>query len=220
MLRPSWVERVRAELVRRGLPPAYAARLLAELSDHAEELGEGAEYRLGTPEDLAGAAVLAYRSGRLAGRHPVAVFLLLPLIAVVAGLLVHAILVVAALEWLTSVVGQVDHPAVVWAVIASVRLIGYVSPLAVVAGGWLVHLESGRPVGWYLALALLVAGFAALIITGFDPSASSPTGFEVHLVPPNGSHRPAQAVVTGAVGLTLVVLRRIREASAAAAVTL
>jgi hypothetical protein len=214
-----WLERVRAEVVRRGLPPAYADRLLTELYDHAEELGDQAERRLGDPEELARLAVSAYRSGYFAGRHPLATFVVMPVIAVFAGLVIHAVAVVALLEWLAGAFGGTDHPAVVLAAVASVRLIGYVSPLAVVAAGWAVYQGSGRPLGWFLALALQVAGFAALIVTGFDPlSPTSGGNLYVELILPDGLHRAAQAAVTGAVGLSLAVLDRVRRARAFAAV--
>ncbi|AGA24514.1 hypothetical protein [Singulisphaera acidiphila] len=214
-----WLEQVWSEVVRSGLPPAYADRLLTELSDHAEELGDQAEQRLGKAEELAGAAVLAYRSSSFAGRHPLAAFVLLPLLLVVAGLGVHAVVVVASLEGLAWAFGQPDHPVVAWAAIASVRLIGYVSPLAVVIGGWAVYRRCGRPLGWFLALALLVAGFAALIVTGFDPlMPAAPVDLFVKLVPPNELHRVAQAALTGAVGLSFAGLDRVRRVRAFATV--
>ncbi|SIO35297.1 hypothetical protein SAMN05444166_4023 [Singulisphaera sp. GP187] len=210
-----WLERVWSEVVRNGLPPAYADRLLTELSDHAEELGDQAEERLGTAEEIAGAAVLAYRSSSFAGRHPLAAFVILPLLLVVAGLLAHAVVVVASLVGLAWAFGRPDHPVVAWVAIASVRLIGYVSPLAVVIGGWAVYRGCGRPLGWFLTLGLLVAGFAALIVTGFDPlRPAAPVELFVELIPPNELHRVAQAAITGAVGLSFAGLDRIRRARA------
>lgn len=92
-----WLEEVRRESLRRGLPAAYVERLAEELSDHLFDLkeetmrtegavleDEGIESRLGEPGRIAGAAVEArggvLRRSRLAA---FTVFALLPVPALV-----------------------------------------------------------------------------------------------------------------------------------------
>jgi hypothetical protein len=77
-----WFEEVRERLLRRGLPPTYVQRFVAELADHFHDLKEetmGAEAdlvsRLGEPAQVADAAVAAYRRRSFIGRHPAAAFL-------------------------------------------------------------------------------------------------------------------------------------------------
>ena len=76
-----WLDDVLGRLEKRGLPPSYVRRLADELSDHLEDLQEqnmGKEadvsLQLGKPEQVAAAAVAAYRRRSFSGRHPVAAF--------------------------------------------------------------------------------------------------------------------------------------------------
>ena len=82
MDRRRWLERVEAELAGRGLPAGARARLLAELRDHLEDLTEGAdmevERRMGDPAAVA--AAVEHRGW--VRRHPVLVFGLAPVPAV------------------------------------------------------------------------------------------------------------------------------------------
>jgi hypothetical protein len=77
-----WLEEVRKRLVRHSLPPSYVQRFVAELADHFYDLKEetmSAEAdvcsRLGEPEQVADAAVVAYRRRSFLGRHSTAAFL-------------------------------------------------------------------------------------------------------------------------------------------------
>ncbi len=75
-----WLESVRQRLTKHDLPSSYVQRFTEELGDHLEDLkAEGAEAdassRLGEPEQVAQAAVTAYRRRSFLGRHPVAAFL-------------------------------------------------------------------------------------------------------------------------------------------------
>jgi hypothetical protein len=100
-----WIDSVHRELRRRHLPPAYIARLLGELRDHAEDLELHAadiaapavpiQQSLGLPHDVAQAALLEFRQTRFAGRHPILVFVLLPL--PLAALTFFALALAAAL---------------------------------------------------------------------------------------------------------------------------
>ncbi len=75
-----WLNRVRERLVRQLLPPSYVQRFMDELTDHVADLKEegmdqNPASRLGEPEQVAEAAVAAYRQRSFLGRHPVAAFL-------------------------------------------------------------------------------------------------------------------------------------------------
>ncbi len=77
-----WLDEVRRRLARNGLPPTYVQRLVAELTDHFHDLKEetmsteaGVYSRLGAPEQVAAAAIVAYRRRSFLGRHPSAAFL-------------------------------------------------------------------------------------------------------------------------------------------------
>jgi hypothetical protein len=83
-----WLENVRQRLARHALPPAYVERFLGELTDHFHDLKEenmdGDVYsRLGEPEQVAEAAVVAYRQRSFFGKHPAAAFLVFGLSPVV-----------------------------------------------------------------------------------------------------------------------------------------
>jgi hypothetical protein len=89
-----WLDEVLKRLAKRGLPPSYVQRFAEELSDHLEDLTEenmstevDAYSRLGKPEHVADAAVVAYRRRSFLGRHPAAAFLvfgLSPLASLIA----------------------------------------------------------------------------------------------------------------------------------------
>ena len=77
-----WLDEVRRRLAKRGLPPSYVQRFAEELSDHLEDFKEenmsteaDVYSRLGKPEQVANAAVAAYRRRSFLGRHPTAAFL-------------------------------------------------------------------------------------------------------------------------------------------------
>jgi hypothetical protein len=84
-----WLDSVRQRLARHDLPPSYAQRFTEELRDHLEDLKEenmeaDAISRLGEPEQVADNAVAAYRRRSFLGRHPVAAFLVLCVLSILA----------------------------------------------------------------------------------------------------------------------------------------
>ncbi|HEX6987191.1 MAG TPA: hypothetical protein VF170_17565 [Planctomycetaceae bacterium] len=101
-----WLEQMREESLRRGLPPEYVERLAAELSDHLVDLREEAmqreavcddrtiEARLGEPGWVAGVAEAA--RGGLLRRSRLAAFAVFALLPVPALLLLWA---AAGLLW-------------------------------------------------------------------------------------------------------------------------
>jgi hypothetical protein len=82
MANRAWLDEVRRRLEVRELPPEYVRRFTEELSDHLQDIEEEnmskeayASSRLGNPNQVAEAAVAAYRRRGFLGRHPTAAFL-------------------------------------------------------------------------------------------------------------------------------------------------
>lgn len=101
-----WFDDVRRRLAKRGLPPEYVKRFVDELSDHfqdieEENMGKEADVscRLGESEQVAEAAVVAYRRRSFLGRHPlaaIAVFGVSPIVPLLfLGYVSEGILVLA-----------------------------------------------------------------------------------------------------------------------------
>ncbi len=87
----SWLEEVRKQLVKQGLPPTYIQRFVEELADHLADLQEeimrtevDVSSRLGEAAQMADAAVVTYRQRTLIGRHPLLAFGLSPAILLIA----------------------------------------------------------------------------------------------------------------------------------------
>ncbi len=86
-----WLEQVQRELHERKLPPLYVERFLSELSDHifdsmedpmstdARDLHKLAHH-LGTPSEIAATAAKEYRRAHFCRRHPVLMFVALPVV--------------------------------------------------------------------------------------------------------------------------------------------
>ena len=111
MARPQWRDRLREELRKRNLPPAYAARLIEELADHVTDLEQEnpnkdaqmlVEEKLGSPESLAEAAAVELAGRMFAGRHPVLTFLVAPIPATVLTLAAVLLVCLACKSVLTS----------------------------------------------------------------------------------------------------------------------
>jgi hypothetical protein len=175
MVNRPWLEELRGEFSKRRLPPACVERLVAEVSDHWDDLTEESmstetdrEVRLGPPQLVAEAAVCAYRRGGLLGRPLLscAIFVLLPLPVVVAlwlGLLCAA---AGVLEWLSPDKGQhsfagalnssvVDGCIEVIVVLSTAGLAGLFGRLAQRTG------SGGR---WGLTSGLILALVAGLTV--------------------------------------------------------
>src|SRR4051812_27817540 len=87
-----WLSRFRIELARHRLPPPYVERLAQELSDHIHDFMEDRMStdakdlprlgrHLGPPSRVATEAAAEYRRGRFAARHPVLMFILMPILS-------------------------------------------------------------------------------------------------------------------------------------------
>jgi hypothetical protein len=85
-----WLESIRKECARQGLPPSYVERLVSELSDHVTEFNEGSNSMeanerqpsvLGSASEIAAVATSEYRRRRFSGRHPWLAFVIAPTLA-------------------------------------------------------------------------------------------------------------------------------------------
>jgi hypothetical protein len=87
-----WLSRFKVELARHRLPPLYVERLAQELSDHIHDFMEDRmstdakdlsrlSRHLGAPSRVATEAAAEYRRGRFAARHPVLMFILMPILS-------------------------------------------------------------------------------------------------------------------------------------------
>jgi hypothetical protein len=118
-----WLDEVLSRLANQGLPPDYVRRFAEELSDHLEDLksdnnlksGIGKEdamsteadvvSRLGKPEQVATAAVAAYRQRSFPGRHPTAAFLVFA-VSPVAVQIIQFVLCLLAIRLTTMIADQ------------------------------------------------------------------------------------------------------------------
>src|SRR5438552_9831327 len=94
MQHPPGLDDLGARLLKRGAPPRYVGRLIAELAAHREDLvgemlNEGltpesaalrADQRLGDPAVLADAVLTKVRRGSFLGRNPVLSWIVLPVL--------------------------------------------------------------------------------------------------------------------------------------------
>jgi hypothetical protein len=139
-------DELRAELLRRGLPRTYIARLIAELDDHFTDLLEerkttmgaarklqldpqDAQQRLGEPTQLAIFAAEQYHARSFWGRHPWLTYLVAPLPLLVAC-------------WISFALAM-------WAILSGINLVG------THAFGWTE--ESFNPADYLWLQAILVA---------------------------------------------------------------
>lgn len=85
-----WVEELREQLARQGLPPSYIDRLVAELKDHYLDILEedrsmeatgtqGSSDRLGQPAALAEITATEYRRASFCRQYPILTFAVLPI---------------------------------------------------------------------------------------------------------------------------------------------
>jgi hypothetical protein len=98
MANQRWLDEVRERLARQALPPAYIRRFMEELSDHFQDITEetmgteaNAWSRLGESNEVAEAAVRAYRRRSFLGRHPTAAFLVFGVSPVVSQIVLFIV---------------------------------------------------------------------------------------------------------------------------------
>jgi hypothetical protein len=205
MDRQRWLERVEAELAGRGLPAGVRARLLAELRDHLDDLTEGGdmdvEQRMGAPAAVA--AAVEHRGW--VRRHPVLVFGLAPVPAVLLAV-VSYVLVFAGLGYALLAAAGFDDSAPPNGI---ARIVGdalwygiaFVPFLAVTAVfGWLaVRSGAGRWAVVALAQVVILAGVVTVHTTWGDLPEQSTLMVGVGL-PLTGWRQAAQMLLPLALG--------------------
>jgi hypothetical protein len=230
MVKPLWRDRLHEELRKRGLPRAYAARLIEELSDHVTDLEQEnpsmdaqmlVEEKLGSPESLAEAAASELTGRTFAGRHPMLTFLVAPIPAAMITLFGVLLLCLAFKTLVTPVAPVNPNPptAFEWVTAYGIVFVQRFAPFALTA--WLflaMARRAGRP-AWGITACALVAVLAFTFRTGVIP----PTVEHNLLIwfgPPNGLQHWQTGLVQAAVPLVLGLwawLRMTRHAWPASA---
>ena len=182
-----WLDAIKADLTRQGLPPEYIERLMEELNDHAFDLMEEMkmntetthtvtpQQRIGTSDEIAEMATVNYRQTRFAGRHPWLTFFIAPIPTTALMMFVFFLLALGLFEtipWLLGDTWQVEGKAIdQWP--AGLVLLARLLDLAikflpsVLAVIWFCRLarRGGRSIRWALPACLLVAWFSSLLQT-------------------------------------------------------
>ncbi len=175
-----WLDEVRTQLVRRKLPPLYVERLVVELSDHLTDCMEdrmstdakdlhGVFQRLGAPSTVATQAASEYRQARFSRRHPVLMFVVLPIVALPLLWAASIVALISLVKLLGIESGQVTTGEAAWQwanaalPYATVGLL--IAPLAL-AAAFFCRLARRAGVSWRWSLAacalLAVLGGAAM----------------------------------------------------------
>jgi hypothetical protein len=177
-----WLERLRGELARSRMPPAYVERLVLELSDHWSDLMEETmlteteqEERMGQPAIVALTARAAYRRSGWRRLGALALFTLLPLPIWAALALAFVYLCSFLVEsvyscclWLglasrsnESLVAQSVNPNIIPGVVAGITVVSTIAVAALFA--WLAR-KTGQGWQWGLASGIVLAIVAGLTV--------------------------------------------------------
>lgn len=178
-----WLRELRTELVRRKLPPAYVERFVLELSDHLTDLMEdrmstdakdlhGVFDRLGQPDQVALSAATEYRRARFSRRHPLLMFVVLPIFSLPVLWVGYVALMLAAAKFLGLETGKVDTSTRLWqwanAGVPFVVLGMLLVPVAA-AAFFYCRLAARAAVSWQwtLAACVVLALMGGLAMTNF-----------------------------------------------------
>ena len=205
MANQPWLDEVRRRLAKHALPPSYIQRFVEELSDHLEDFKEenmGTEAdvcsRLGEPEQVAKAAVVAYRRRSFLGRHPTAAFLVFA-VSPVATLIATALVVYCTFAVVCVVLWDIAFIDQLWQIETCgflawgvTTLVSIVIPSILVSFLYceLAHyLGIGRK--WIFAACSVLAALAGTVWWCATPGGSSSINSLNILV---GFHNPLQLV--------------------------
>jgi hypothetical protein len=152
---PESLQILRNELVRRGLPRDYVARVTGELADHVDDMAAEAGCsvtsatsvmrpqladRLGDPVRLADGIAREFQRRTFLGRHPWLAFVALPAGAMIAAWVATNVIIVLLVQLLLGMGGAIPSDAWRWAA-------------AIVAGTLAYGMTYGMPVLlWWWAL--------------------------------------------------------------------
>ena len=173
------LERLRCDLLRRGLPFRYVERVIGEWADHLEDsstaqFSKEAEMpqtnplvQLGDESVLADATVLHYRSRTFAGRHPVWTFLVAPIpLLLLCWVGYYALIILGVFatgDEFFHRQSPTRHALVQFFLEASLQFPPIAATMVL---AWLAH-RSGQKLRWFVAACAIVALFAACHHTNF-----------------------------------------------------
>jgi hypothetical protein len=177
-----WLNELRAELARRKLPPLYVERFVLELSDHFSDCMEdrmstdakdlhGVFQRLGSPGQVASSAAQEYRRAKFSRRHPVLMFVLLPVLSlpvlwctsIMAVMLMVKMLGIETGNSTTATAWRVADAAMPFLVVGLM-----VVPVAVAAAFFCrIAARAGVSWRWSLAACCLIAVLGSAAMTQF-----------------------------------------------------
>jgi hypothetical protein len=177
---PHWLHELRTELVRRKLPPLYVERLVSEMTDHFTDCMEdrmstdardlhGVFESFGSPAEVARSAAAEFRKAKFSRRHPVLMFLVLPVLSLPLLWFGKVALVVALIKLFGLQSDQYEVHSTVWQA-ADVALPYVIVSLTVIpvaiAATFFCYLARRAAVNWRWTLAacslLAVIGGAAI----------------------------------------------------------
>ncbi|MEX2318062.1 MAG: hypothetical protein WD669_12970 [Pirellulales bacterium] len=178
-----WLKQLRAELAKRRLPPAYVERFVGELSDHLSESLEdrmsmdaqdlhGVFERLGAPGQVASAAAQEYRKARFSRRHPVLMFVVLPILALPVLWFGYVVCMLIAAKMLGLETGKVDTNSLLWQwadACTPFVVLGLLLVPVSVAAAFFCRLanKAGLSWKWTIAACALLAVFGGLAMSDF-----------------------------------------------------
>jgi hypothetical protein len=223
MANQPWLDEVRERLANQCLPPSYIARFMEELFDHFQDVTEDmmdteadVQSRLGKAEQVAAAAVDAYRRRSFLGRHPAAAFFVFA-ITPLLSLILMAALVFLAFALFSAVLGYPAFIDDLWLLDKRGFLAGAVATLStIVIPSLLVSMLYGELVSclgigrkWiFVACTVLavMAGATCWIATPGGPGSMDSLSISI------GFHTPLQ-LLHGIIPLVVVwwFVRRKRE---------
>jgi hypothetical protein len=199
-----WLEQLQRELHECKLPPLYVERFLSELSDHIFDSVEDPmstdtrvlhelAHHLGTPRDVAATAATEYRRAHFCRRHPVLMFVLLPIMILPPAWAASIVVIVALAETFGLETGGpgIGGSVYRWAEVNAqvVVLAVLVTPLALAAALFCrLAVKTGVSWKWMLttcSILAMVGGAAAanLIMPGVVTRGTFSFGFGIGLHP-------------------------------------
>jgi hypothetical protein len=209
---PQWRDGLIKELRRQRLPEHYAARLVEELTDHADDLfqenlgmdaKQDLEVQLGNPKQLAAVAKAEFQRRTFAARHPVVAFVVAPIVAPFGALIATCLCIEMAMElvgvfWNLDAISRGQTLYLIHAVDLLVRFVPFV------LSAWLfvrIGQRSGErnwSIGACGIVALIAVIFQTTLYEGVVPGGGSwSIGFGLRL----GLDQILQAAVPIALGV-------------------
>ena len=190
-----WCDKLRGDLRRQNLPPAYIDRLVAELSDHLVDSqtehpsmdAQNAFAGLGNTETIAAAAGHELRRRTVAGRHPWLTIVVFPFafipslfVSLLAALFAISWMIGATMEWLivpqSDWLSKATESRLEWWILGVFDFFVRFVPFLIAS--W-IFCRWGRRSGmrwWPLVACTIVAITAGFLFTKFIPASGDKPG--------------------------------------------